>query len=131
RGEVVVLLNNDTVAEPDVIARITAPLERDQRVGAVAATMVFAGAPDMVASAGIEVFRDGLALDRGLGLPRTEFAVPAPVFGASAGAAAYRRAALEDVGCFPEQFFMYLEDVDLAWRLRLRGWEAVHAPGAV
>ncbi|MFS8531245.1 MAG: glycosyltransferase family 2 protein [Sphaerobacter thermophilus] len=131
RGEVVVLLNNDTVAEPGFIARITEPLERDPAVGAVAATMVFAGAPDIVASAGIEVYRDGLALDRGVGLPRATLTAPAPVFGASAGAAAYRRAALDDVGFFPESFFMYLEDVDLAWRLRLRGWEAVHAPGAV
>jgi len=105
RGEVVVLLNNDTVAEPGFIARIIEPLERDPAVGAVAATMVFAGAPDIVASAGIEVYRDGLALDRGVGLPRATLAAPAPVFGASAGAVAYRRAALDDVGFFPEPFF--------------------------
>jgi GT2 family glycosyltransferase len=47
------------------------------------------------------------------------------------GAAAYRRAALDDVGLFSDAFFMYLEDVDLAWRLRLRGWETVLAVDAV
>ncbi|MDI3339535.1 MAG: glycosyltransferase family 2 protein [Sphaerobacter sp.] len=131
RGDVIVLLNNDTVAEPGCIAGLVAPLERDPAIGAVAATMVFAGARDVVASAGIEVFEDGLALDRGLGRPLASLGGPRPVFGASAGAAAYRRAALHDVGLFPESFFMYLEDVDLAWRLRLRGWEAVHAPDAI
>ena len=46
------------------------------------------------------------------------------------GAVAYRRTAWEEVGGFDEQLFMYLEDVDLAWRLRLLGWEARFAPRA-
>jgi GT2 family glycosyltransferase len=131
RGDIVVLLNNDTVAEPEFLARLVDPFDRDPRLGSVASTMVFSTAPDIIASAGIDVFDNGLALDRGLGLPRGACMADVPVFGASAGAAAYRRAALDDVGRFPESFFMYLEDVDLAWRLRLRGWDTVHAPGAV
>lgn len=131
RGDAVVLLNNDTVAEPEFLSRLIEPLDREPRVGSVASTMVFSSAPETVASAGIEVFDNGLALDRGLGLHRDALAREMPVFGASAGATVYRRAALDDAGLFPESFFMYLEDVDLAWRLRLRGWDAVHAPGAV
>ncbi len=131
RGGLVVLLNNDTVAEPEFLARLVDPFDRDPRLGSVASTMVFSSAPDIIASAGIDVFDNGLALDRGLGLPREACPVEMPVFGASAGAAAYRRAALDDAGLFPESFFMYLEDVDLAWRLRLRGWDTVHAPAAV
>ena len=42
----------------------------------------------------------------------------------------YRRAAWEQTGGFDERLFMYLEDVDLAWRLRLLGWDAVFAPAA-
>ena len=38
---------------------------------------------------------------------------------------------LDDVGLFDEDFFAYLEDVDLAWRARLRGWRCVLAPEAV
>ncbi|HEU5425155.1 MAG TPA: glycosyltransferase family 2 protein [Nitrolancea sp.] len=129
-SDVVVLLNNDTEAEPEFLARLLAPLEADRSLGAVAATMVFAGAPSVVASAGIEVYRNGLALDRALGCERAALR-DQEVFGPSAGAAAYRRAALEDVGSFPETFFMYLEDVDLAWRLRLRGWRTWQASGAV
>lgn len=130
-GDVLLLVNNDIVAEPGFVSALLEPLEARPEVGAVAATMVFANDPDVVASAGIEVYDNGLALDRGLGRRRAEFEAGAAVFGASAGAAAYRRTAFEAAGGFAEPFFMYLEDVDLAWRLRLLGWEAVHAPGAV
>jgi GT2 family glycosyltransferase len=44
------------------------------------------------------------------------------------GAAAYRRAMLADVGLFDEVFFMYLEDVDLAFRAQLRGWGCTYQP---
>jgi len=130
-GDVVVLLNNDAIAEPEFVGALTAPLGEDPLLGASAASMVFSRAPDIVASAGIRVFANGVALDRGVGLPLGELNRDVEVFGASAGAAAYRRAALTDVGLFAEPFFMYLEDVDLAWRLRLRGWSTLHATGAI
>jgi GT2 family glycosyltransferase len=56
------------------------------------------------------------------------------VFGVSGAAALYRRAMLKDVrveGVFAESFFLYLEDVDLDWRARLRGWKAYCVPMAV
>lgn len=46
------------------------------------------------------------------------------VFGPSAGAALYRRKMLEEVGLFDEDFFAYMEDVDLAFRGQLAGWNA-------
>jgi GT2 family glycosyltransferase len=58
------------------------------------------------------------------------------VFGACAGGALYRRAALEAIrlpggDIFDSRLWMYLEDVDLAWRLQLGGFCCVYAPGAV
>lgn len=129
-SDVVVLLNSDVVIEPGFIAEMLAPFTRSSAIGAVASTLVYQRRPDIVASAGIEIFRNGLALDYGVGWPRSDLC-DRPVFGASGGAVAYRRAALNDVGLFPEVFFMYLEDVDLAWRLRLRGWETMLAAKAV
>jgi GT2 family glycosyltransferase len=71
-------------------------------------------------------------VDRLLGLPadagETE---PREVFGASAGAALYRRAMLHELEGFDESFFLYLEDVDVAWRARMRGWRCLYAPAAV
>ena len=52
------------------------------------------------------------------------------IFGGCGGGVMYRRAAWEQTGGFDERLFMYLEDVDLAWRLQLLGWGAVFAPAA-
>ena len=38
---------------------------------------------------------------------------------------------LADIGGFDESFFLYLEDVDVAWRARARGWRALYVPEAV
>ncbi|MDP8988347.1 MAG: glycosyltransferase family 2 protein [Actinomycetota bacterium] len=41
-----------------------------------------------------------------------------------------RRRAWDEVGGFDEGFFMYLEDVDLCWRLRQKGWRTGYEPAA-
>lgn len=127
----VVALNPDTMPAPDFLERLLAPLDADSSVASVAGTLTFASAPDRIASAGIDVHRNGVAIDALLGTTLDPEASPAEVFGASGGAAAYRLSAFREVGGFCEPFFMYLEDVDLAWRLRLSGWKAVRAPGAL
>lgn len=127
----VLLLNSDAIMRPGFLTQMLDTIETSDQLGSVAAAMVFHQKPGTVASAGIDVFANGLALDRSLGDSPESLTDRTPVFGASAGAAIYRRAALADVGLFPESFFMYLEDVDLAWRLRLRGWRSALAARAV
>jgi GT2 family glycosyltransferase len=130
-GTVIVLLNNDTEPAPECLAALVAPLAADASLGATAATLVFADRPERVNAAGLTIGRDLVADDGWLGEPVARLpAAPWPVFGPSGGAAALRRAALDDVGLFDVRFFAYLEDVDLAWRLRLGGWATVAVPAA-
>lgn len=132
RGELVVTLNNDTIPAPTWLETLCAPLEADAGLGSAMSTMLFAHAPDRIASAGIVVGEDGVVLEDLVGYRWTGRRMALrPIFGPSAGAAAYRRAMLDDVGAFDDDFFMYLEDADLAWRARLRGWASVHVPQAV
>lgn len=42
-----------------------------------------------------------------------------------------RRSAFEQVGGFDERYFMYLEEVDLCWRLGEIGWRVMYVPAAV
>ncbi|MEX1157413.1 MAG: glycosyltransferase family 2 protein [Thermomicrobiales bacterium] len=127
-----ITLNPDTVPVPTFVESLVEPLANDARLASTAGTLVFASNPLIVASAGIRVHRNGVALDDRLGEPFDDRDTSLrPVFGASGGAAAYRLSAYRAVGGLPEPFFLYLEDVDLAWRLRLHGWESVNVSAAV
>lgn len=127
----VATLNNDTWVEPDWLAQLASVMESDPRIGTCASKMLFAHQPEIVNSAGVCVDPVGIAWDRLGGAPETQD-VPEPmdVFAACAGAALYRRAMLEDVGLFDEDYFLYLEDVDLSWRSQLMGWRTVYVPRA-
>ncbi len=132
RGSVLVLLNNDTEVEPDWLAELLAALDRHPRAGAAASRMMSWADRSVVNAAGDLFHANGLPDSRGVwqpyGPPWDEEVL---VFGASGGAAAYRREMLDDTGLLDERLFMYCEDVDLAWRAQLLGWGTVYAPRAV
>lgn len=60
----------------------------------------------------------------------TRYREPDRVDWVSGTAMLLRRSALEEIGGFDESYFMYVEDVDLCWRLRARGWKVAFAPDA-
>ncbi len=130
-GEWLLLLNNDATVEPGCVAALLAAAASRPDVGSLAAQMRFARGGE-INSAGLGVDRAGTAFDRHIGrAPEASDEVVTEVFGASAGAALMRRAMLDDIGGFDDSFFMYLDDVDVAWRARMRGWAALYVPGAV
>jgi GT2 family glycosyltransferase len=130
RGDTLCLLNNDAQADPDWVAACVESLQAHVGVGSMASKVLSADGRT-INSAGDRMCRDGAACQRGNGRPDgPEWNVPTRVFGASGSAAAYRRTMLEDVGLLDEYFFMYLEDVDLAFRAQLRGWESLYEPTA-
>jgi len=133
-SEWVLLLNDDAVLTEDALLRMLQAGVAHPDVGSVAPQMRFAGNIGMINSAGIGVDRLGIPYDRLVGEPAQDdggAAVPLEVFGASAGAALYRRTMLEELGGFDASFFAFLEDVDLAWRASMRGWRCLYVPGAV
>jgi len=128
-GEYVATLNNDTEPEPGWLEALVAAADSDDRVGMCASKMLFTDCPHVINSAGICIDPAGITWDRQGGEtddPSDEKVVE--IFGPCAGAALYRRAMFEEIGLFDEDFFAYLEDVDLAWRARLAGWRAVYVP---
>ena len=125
----VALLNTDVVAAPDWLARMAAALSGDPAAASVACKMLSLEDPSLVYDAGDILRRDGVCEQRGR-FHRDEgrWDEPGTVFGACAGAALYRRAAVLDLGGFDERYFAYLEDVDLALRLALAGWRCRYEP---
>jgi N-acetylglucosaminyl-diphospho-decaprenol L-rhamnosyltransferase len=128
-SDVLVLVNNDVVCEPDFVERISEPLG-GERVGMVAGVLLQAGAPDRIDSAGIEVDPTLRSFDYLWNRPVGELASARDPLGPCGGAAAYRLSAFREAGGFDEAFFAYWEDVELALRLRLGGWECRLAPEA-
>ena len=127
----VALLNNDTVVDAAWLSALVAAADAYTDVGMFACKLVLSADPTTIDSAGICVDRLGFAWDRCGGAEDTSAGDGVvEVFGPSGGAALYRREMLEDVGLFDEDFFAYLEDVDLAWRARARGWCCLYVPGA-
>jgi GT2 family glycosyltransferase len=129
RAGAVALVNTDVVLAPEWLERALAALEADGRVAAVATKMVALDDPRRIDDAGDFLGRDGAAVQRGkFQEDRGQWDTPDDVWGACAGAALYRREAVLAVGGFDERYFMYLEDVDLALRLRLAGWGCRYEP---
>lgn len=117
----VATLNNDTQVDPEWLAAMMRTAE-EPGVGSVASKLLLMDHPNLLNGAGIRILRDGGAVDRGwLEKDEGQYDRDPDVFGPSAGAALYRREALDSVGLFDEDFVAYLEDVDLAWRMRLAG----------
>jgi GT2 family glycosyltransferase len=128
-GELVALLNTDIELEPDWLARMVAALRGRPDAASAACKMLWLGDRREIYDAGDILRRDGACEQRGRFLPDDgAYDAPGEVFGACAGAALYRRAAVLDCGGFDERYFAYLEDVDLALRLRLAGWGCAYVP---
>lgn len=128
-SQFVVTLNNDTLVDAKWLAELVAAVSAPD-IGMVASQIVMWRQPDILDSAGIEVDRAGIAWNRGWRQPAHSAASPRDVFGPTAAAALYRRAMLDEIGLFDEDFFAYYEDVDLAWRAQRAGWRCRYAPTA-
>jgi GT2 family glycosyltransferase len=128
----VALLNNDAVAEPDWLAALVAALDQRPDAAAVTSRMLLQDtAPPLLNNTGVVLLDSDYGADRDLRADATTRLSPDSVFGFSGGAALLRRDAVESVGGFPQPFFLYYEDTDLSWRLRLAGWDIRYEPAAV
>ena len=130
RGSFIMTLNNDAWADCHCVDRLLSATKSDDRIGMCGAKMLF---PDnRINSAGICISRSGAAWDRGMfELDKGQYDRREEIFGPCAGAALYRRSMFEEIGLFDEDFFLYMEDVDLAFRARLAGWKCMFVPDAV
>lgn len=129
-ASLVILLNNDAVAEPGFV-RALQDAQTSAGAEMVAACLIDrAGAIDTL---GTQIDGSLIAYDYLLGhewQPDIDRRVPEPVLGPSGGAAMLDREAFMSVGGFDERIFAYLEDVELAIRMRLAGMRLTIAPAA-
>lgn len=131
-GDYIALLNNDLVLDTEWMAHMAATLDADHALGSCACKMLLYDRHDVIDSAGINMRVNGTGRNRGLHEHDSEmYGQPSRVFGACAGAAMYRSSLFRDIGDFDEDLFIYFEDVDLAFRAQLAGFDCMYVPQAV
>ncbi len=126
------LLNPDAVADRGWLDALVAAAQAHPDVAAFGSRMLMVSDPTYLDGAGDSYHASGRAWRKGHGIRSSTWpAADAEIFGPCAAAALYRREAFDEVGGFDERFFCYFEDVDLAFRLRLRGYRCRYVHGAV
>ena len=120
--EFVLLLNNDTVAEPEFLATMKKAICRSSKIFAVSAMMIKASDHSRIDSAGDGMTILGWAYQRGTDEPVEGYKKSGLIFSACAGAAIYRKNIFDEIGLFDEMHFAYLEDMDLSYRAKLAGY---------
>jgi GT2 family glycosyltransferase len=131
RGELVALLNNDIELEPDWLERLVDALAEHPEAASASGKLLRFYERDVIDAAGDGLRWSGAAINRGGGERDVgQYDRAEEVLTACAGAALYRRAALDAVGPFDEDFWAYLEDVDWGLRAQLLGYASRYVPRA-
>lgn len=127
----VLLLNNDTVAEHDFVACLERAMDENPGYFSFSSKMLCMKQPEVIDDAGDYYCALGWAFARGKGKSAQRFTAKCDVFAACGGAAIYRREVFREIGYFDELHFAYLEDIDVGYRARLRGYKNGYCPDAV
>ena len=130
RSPYVLLLNNDTEAEPDFLEEMVAALRRHKKAFSCQARMIQLHDRDKMDDAGNYYCALGWAFARGKGKDISHYDREQKIFSTCAGAAIYRKKFIDRIGDFDEEHFAYLEDLDIGYRARICGYQNWYAPKA-
>jgi len=148
QGDYILVTNPDIVLTPNCLENLIREMEKNPKIGCIGGKLlkikphnsdlpyIYGTKTDIIDSTGLKILKSRKVIDRGQGeKDKGQFDKKEEVFGISGALALYRRKALEDIKLdgeyFDNSFFSYKEDIDLSWRLRLRGWKNFYTPEAV
>ena len=130
-SEYVFLLNNDTICDEKAVESLVRIMDHKRKLFSAQAKMLKIQEPHDIDDAGDLYCALGWAFSPGRDKSNEHFSRRESVTSACAGAAIYRKEYFETVGYFDEAHFCYLEDVDIGYRARLKGYANVMEPGAI
>lgn len=132
RARYLMLLNADTKVAPGAIAALVEHLDRSPDVAAAQAKLILFDEPDRINTIGDRSHFLGFGFMLGYReVDRGQYDQPFSIDYASGAAMLVRTSALEQVGLFDPDFFMYLEDAELGWKLRQIGLDIHTVPAAL
>jgi len=127
----VFILNNDVVLERDCINNLLNCIKSDDNIFAVASKMIQYDNKCKLDDAGDEYTLLGWTRKVGDGKSINLYNDKRETFSACAGAAIYRRNVFDSIGFFDENFFAYMEDVDISYRAKIHGYKCIYCPDAI
>lgn len=131
-SEWIALINPDAFVEPRWLEALLEAAQSNPEFDMLGSKLVKAATPTVLDGAGDTYHVSGLVWRMGhdLSVPSSKES-EYEVFSPCAAAALYRRSTLLEVGGFDEDYFCYVEDVDLGFRLRLAGYRCLYVPQSV
>jgi GT2 family glycosyltransferase len=131
RGEFVAVLNMDVVVSSGWLDPLVVFLEETPDAGVACPLILLESDPQRINAAGQNLNKTGLGFNRWLDKPRgVAGEAPFEVDGLHGAAFVIRRELLERLGGWDESGFLYFEDVELSWLLRIAGTEIWCVPGS-
>jgi GT2 family glycosyltransferase len=130
-GSYFVLLNNDTEVEADWLQKLYDCISKDNRIFSCSSKMVRYNERNKIDDAGDGYTILGWAYKTGDGEDREKYSRNKNIFSSCAGAAIYNRDSFEKTGYFDENFFAYMEDVDIGYRAKIYGYKNLFCSDAV
>lgn len=130
KGEYVLLLNNDTELCDNFLEELLKVIEKDAFIFGVSSKMIQYQDQTLIDDAGDEYTVVGWGYKRGDGNSVRDFVKEERVFSACAGAALYRKEVFDKIGYFDENFFAYMEDIDISYRANIYGYKNFYCPEA-
>ncbi len=131
-GDWIVLLNNDTQVDPHWLGELIRCAERHPEALGIASKLVFHAEGALLNSSGLYLCRDGRGKDRSFRSPdRGEREATGETFGGCGAGLLIRRDRWNESKIFDDDWFMYYEDLDFAWRARLRGERFYYEPASL
>ena len=124
-------LNNDTEVKKGSIAAMLDLISSADDIFSVQAKMLQYDNKDLIDDVGDEYNLLGWTKKTGENHKSEEYTEVKEIFSSCAGAALYRKSMLEELGMFDDEFFAYMEDVDLAIRSKINGYRNLLCPQAI
>jgi GT2 family glycosyltransferase len=128
----IALLNPDAFAEPKWMEALVRAAENHPEYAFFGSRMLMADMPELLDGVGDIYHVSGLVWREGHGAQATgKYLEEREIFSPCGAAAMYKKTAFIEADGFDEDYFCYVEDVDLGFRLRLLGHRCLYVPESV
>ncbi len=132
KGEYIVLLNNDTWADPHWLEELVKAIDGNEWIGMWGSKIYSYYQRDRIEAVGELIYWDGLSRAKGqFEQDQGQYNQMEEIFFPPGCGAMFRKEVFDQIGLFDEDFFAYADDAEIGIRARLAGWKCLYVPQAI